>query len=140
MIEDHSDRSLKEIFAQGGNNVNNNLGDILFIHSPLEFSDLSIIHNDLITILNYNLIVNLFMVYLILMLVFIFTIKFVIDSDLFLEKVKTLPLGKYLYYILNKLISIWKNSSILWIYFILFFFYLFLVVHPLMLFMVFYFF
>ena len=74
------------------------------------------------------------------MLVFIFTIKFVIDSDLFLEKVKTLPLGKYLYYILNKLISIWKNSSILWIYFILFFFYLFLVVHPLMLFMVFYFF
>jgi hypothetical protein len=31
------------------------------------------------------------------------------------------PFGKVLHYILSKLFSVWKNASIFWIYFILFF-------------------
>jgi len=73
------------------------------------------------TILSYNLSVNLFMVYLISVLTFAFTVRFVIDSELILAKVNSLPLGKYTQFILSKNFNIWKDSSILWIYFILFF-------------------
>jgi hypothetical protein len=31
------------------------------------------------------------------------------------------PFGKVLHYILSKILSVWKNASVLWIYFILFF-------------------
>ncbi len=93
----------------------------LFINSPLEPSHLINFQQDLITILGYNLIVNITMIYLLLMLTWAFTVRFVLDTDSFLTKVKSWSLGKYLYPVLNKLINIWKKSTVLWIYFILFF-------------------
>lgn len=77
--------------------------------------------NYLNTILTYNLPINLFMIYLVFMPIYIFTFKYVLDSEAFLAKVQKLPLGKYLHYILDKLINAWKYSSIFWIYLILFF-------------------
>jgi hypothetical protein len=67
-------------------------------------------------ILYYNLNVNLFMVYLISVLIFAFIIRFVIASELNLAKIKYLPLDKYTQYILSNLflfVNIWKDSSIL---------------------------
>lgn len=59
------------------------------------------------------------------MLIFIITVKFVIDSDLLLGKIKSLAPsgvgGKYLNYIISKFLLAWKASSIFWVYFILFF-------------------
>jgi len=60
------------------------------------------------------------MIYFLFVLFFIITIRFVIDHDWFLNKVKNLPFGKFFHFIFNNLLKTWKNSNILWIYFLLF--------------------
>jgi hypothetical protein len=87
--------------------------DTLIINSPLESNNLinscsAELKNSIIEILNYNLTINLIMIYFILMLIFIFTIKYVINKETFLEKILNLPLGftgKYFNFILRKLIT-----------------------------------
>ena len=115
LIEDTNNAELAEIL-----DVKSIPFDIV-IDSPLEPDNISILHDNLNTILTYNLPINLFMVYLVFMLIYIITIKYVLDSEAFLAKVQKLPLGKYIHYILDKLINVWKYSSIFWIYLILFF-------------------
>jgi hypothetical protein len=100
MIEKQNNCSLNEIFYKE-NSINN-----IIINSPLEN-----IKNDLITILSYNLIVNLIMVYFICMLIFIFTFKFVINNNINLEKVKILPLGYYIHFILSNIILGWQKTK-----------------------------
>jgi len=100
IIEKQNNCSLSEIFSR-----ENSLENI--INSPLELSEIgtSNIKNDLITMLSYNLTINLIMIYFIFMLIFIFLFKFVLDNNISLEKVKNLPLGYYIHLILSKLIS-----------------------------------
>lgn len=128
LIEKSSDNTISDIFAEENTTKIEIIKDSLII-SPLESSELinsqSQLLSDMTTILSYNLSINLFMVYLICVLTFAFTVRFVIDSDLILAKIKSLPLGKYTHFILSKIFNIWKDSSILWIYFILFFLFVF---------------
>jgi len=115
MIEKSKNSNLKEIFSNYNHYIDQNIIDFdVFINSPLEKNDglNSELLNQIITILSYNLRINLFIVYLICMLIIIFTVKFVINTDKFLDLIKRLPLGKYIYYIISKLINIWKNSTI----------------------------
>jgi len=113
MVKEKHNGSLKEIFGS----------DTSIINSPLESNELLIsnLKNSIIEILNYNLTINFIMIYFIIMLIVIFTIKFVINKNTFLDSILKLPLGKYFHYILSKLITAWQASSIIWIYFILFF-------------------
>jgi len=114
MIEKSNNSNLKEMGSNNNQNIDQNIIDFdVFINSPVENDGLnSELLNQIITILSYNLRINLFIVYLICMLIIIFTVKFVINTDKFLDLIKRLPLGKYIYYILSKLINIWKNSTI----------------------------
>lgn len=68
---------------------------------------------------------NLIVIYLILSLIMIITFKFVFNTTFTTEKIKSLPLGRYIPIILNKLIISWQKSSIIWVYFLLFFILLF---------------
>jgi hypothetical protein len=128
LLEQTKDQSISEIFAQDNTTIIEKINNSI-INSPLESNDLGVtqsqLFSDLTTILSYNLTVNLFMIYLISVLIFAFTVRFVIDNNLLLDKVKSLPLGKYIHYILNKILNIWRDSNILWIYFILFFLFIF---------------
>jgi len=122
-IEKSSDSTISEIFGQDNSTIIEKIKNSI-INSPLESNDVGIsqtqLLNDMTTILTYNLTLNIFMLYLISVLIFAFTIRFVIDSEIILSKMKSLPLGKYTHYILTKIFSFWKDSNILWIYFILF--------------------
>jgi len=127
-IEKSTDCTISESFGQANSNIIEKIQNSI-INTPLESNEMGLsqsqLLNDMTTILTYNLTVNLFMIYLISVLIFAFTIRFVIDSEMILSKIKSLPLGKYTHYILIKFFSIWKDSSILWIYFILFFLFFF---------------
>lgn len=107
LIEKQNNCSLNDIFS-------NNSIDEIIINSPLELNDLVSLNfkNDLITMLNFNLTVNLIMIYLIFMLTLIFIFKFVLDKNIFLEKINKLPLGNNLKNLLIKIISAWQKSSI----------------------------
>lgn len=80
----NKDSHLKQIFSEDPalNKTIKDISDSIFINSPLEYSEhteavISNFNNNLNTILSYNLTVNLWMIYLIILLIFIFTIKFV---------------------------------------------------------------
>jgi len=121
MIEKQNSCSLNDIFSS-----ENSLNKVI-INSPLESNDLTIlsVKNDIITMLNYNLTVNLIMIYLIFMLTLIFIFKLFYDKNISLDKVNNLPLGNYFKSLIIKLLSAWKRSSNFWILFILFFLFLF---------------
>nr|YP_009048497.1 hypothetical protein [Heterobasidion irregulare] len=123
-IEKQNSSSIEQIFSNSENNsivdnpisfeeIQNNI-----INSPLENGDLYVLQNQIIEILNYSFIINLIMVYFILMGIFIFTIKILIDKNISIDFVKGLPFGKFIPFMLKKLISIWSNSNIFWIYLI----------------------
>jgi hypothetical protein len=65
----------------------------LFISSPLESTTAEIFNQtlkaDLTTLLSYNLLINIVTVYLLCVLAFAFTIRFVVDHDFILNKVKS---------------------------------------------------
>lgn len=88
----------------------------LFIGSPLE--ETLITH--IINVLNNNLLLHFIILYLLIMLLIIITCKFIIKDNIDLNNIKNNPLGIWVKYIINKFISIWKVSSNLWIFFILF--------------------
>jgi len=96
--------------------------DDFIITSPLEPNELAFsqIKNDLFTVLSGKLIIDIITVYLIIILIYIFTVKFLINKNTNLEKIKNWFFGNYIHYILSKIILGWEKSSIIWIYFILF--------------------
>lgn len=116
-IENFTSQSLGDIFAKG---ENQNPFEII-LNSPLEpvESELIQIKADLISVLSNELALHGIMVYLICVLIFIFTIKIVIDKNISIERVKMLPLGKFIHFILSKLISSWRFTATTWIYIIL---------------------
>ncbi len=134
VLTKEKNQEVKEIFTNDNNTAIvdlENTAEIqdfiknFFIESPSE-NNASIIDffNDLNTTLSLNLFVNICMLYFIFMLTLIFTIKFIVSTDVFLGKVKSLPLGRVgtiIHYILSKIILGWQISSIFWIYLILFF-------------------
>ena len=70
------------------------------------------------------------MLYLMWMLIFIFTMKIVSDKNLYNDywesKVKSLPLGKHVHFLITKVIAGWRKSNVIWIYSILFFLFIFM--------------
>ena len=66
---------------------------------------------------NYKL--HFIMIYFIVMLFYLFTLKIIIDKNIKLDFLKNLPLGTYIFSICNKMILIWKNSLYFWIYFLI---------------------
>jgi hypothetical protein len=106
-IEKTTSKNLSEIFSESN------------INSPLESNEF--LTNEIINLLNNEFILHLITIYLILMLILVFTIKYVIDQNLNLERIKSLPLGKYISYFIISIINSWKVSSVFWIYFFLFF-------------------
>jgi hypothetical protein len=119
-IEKYKSQTISEII-QSQESVTENVPNI--INAPLELSATDIEKlrylNDLVSLLQYNLIVNMAMVYLTFTLIFIITVKIITDNNINLDIVKKFPLGKYLYIILKNLISSWRISNIAWIYFLL---------------------
>lgn len=122
MIEKDKKCSISEIFQNNGEQISDGVTiNDGFINSPLEANEISLtIKNQVIELLGYNLTIHYIMLYLIIMGIFIFTIKFIIDSNVSTENLKKLPLGNYIYYFANKILSLWKKSNTFWIYFILF--------------------
>lgn len=59
-------------------------------------------------------------VYLLLMLIVIFSCKLIIDRNISLEILKKYPLGKYLYLVITKYISFWQDNASFWLYFVMF--------------------
>jgi len=92
-----------------------------FINSPIENGDLdNSIRLFLIETLTNNLILQFIILYLMIMLIIIFTCKLIIEKEIQFNIIKKFPLGNYIYYILNKYISIWRTSANIWIYLIVF--------------------
>ena len=92
----------------------------IIINSPLEdtFTITKEGHDYLILLLNYSLILNLIIAYLVFIIIFIFTIKYIVDAESLKNKIdsnKVLP--NILKRILTKLINGWTFSSKFWIYF-----------------------
>lgn len=90
----------------------------IFIKSPLETDITLTIKSQLIDLLSLNLALHLMMLYLIFMLIFIFSIKLIIDNKISLEIIKKLPLGSFLFNLLNKVILVWSKSNTFWVYFL----------------------
>jgi hypothetical protein len=70
--------------------------------------------------LSNNLLLHFIILYLLIMLLIIFTCKFIFKDSIEFTKIQNNPLGVWEKYTVNKFISIWKISSNFWIYFILF--------------------
>ena len=106
------------MYLQQINLINDSL-----INSPLENSDLFLLNfkDNIIQLLTYGYFLNLLLIYFILVLFMVVTTKFVSDKKLSFEFVKSFPLGKYIYIIIEKTLLIWKYNNILWTYLILFF-------------------
>jgi hypothetical protein len=92
-----------------------------FINAPLELGDHS---NSLVSFLFTSLSNSLYLhyinLYLIIMLIIIFTCKYIIDRNINLLPIKKIFLGKYLYLGLTKYLSFWRNSVNFWLYYIMF--------------------
>nr|YP_009690183.1 hypothetical protein PPIT_000080 [Porodaedalea pini]QEG56963.1 hypothetical protein PPIT_000080 [Porodaedalea pini] len=93
-----------------------------FINSPLEKGDILNIPfvKSVIEIISTNLILHFVIIYLLIMLVIIFSCKIIIDKEINFNKVLDYPLGKYIHKFLTFYVNIWRNSANIWIYFILF--------------------
>ena len=103
-----------------------------FIKSPLEPTELILTSDKvfIVKMLTNDLILHFIMLYLVCMLILIFSVKLMVDKDLYSQKfenkVKSLPLGKYIQIIISKLINSWKFSNSFWIYLIIGFLLIFL--------------
>jgi hypothetical protein len=123
-IEKYNSKTINEIFTSIDQIIENSiLMSSDFIHSPLEKNEfiISEIKNNLIGLLNYEFALHLIMIYFICMLIFLFTMKIIIDKKFSFDFIKFWYLGKYIHIFIMKLISIWNHSLNFWIYFILIF-------------------
>lgn len=126
-ITNETSSSIQDIFSNS-QTINNPVAKDLVISSypikaPIESGELLQIKPMLVDILSQNLQLNMIILYLICMVLFILTCKFVLSektTSSFLRGVLSLPLGYYLHYILSYIVIGWQKSSILWLYFIIF--------------------
>jgi len=106
------------IQALNNNDLNWRFRD-LFINSPIESGDNSLLNYILETLPNsFNL--HFINIYLLTMIIIIFTCKIILDNNINLEFLKNYIFGKYLYWGINKYLNIWRGSTNLWIYYLLF--------------------
>jgi len=92
-----------------------------FINSALENGDvLNLAFKEyIIEILTTNILLHLVMMYLLFMLIIIYTSKIILEKKINFDKLKEYPLGKMTHYILIKLINIWRLNADIWVYLIL---------------------
>jgi hypothetical protein len=75
----------------------------------------------IIQLLTNVLYLNSITISLLILLLFVFSARlYIIRNSNALDVVKNLPLGKYLYWFVNRFINAWGKSSIIWIYSIMF--------------------
>jgi len=92
-----------------------------FINSPIELGELSgSTKSIVIDLLTSNLTLHFITLYLMVMFLLIFTSKLIIDNNIQLDFIKNYPLGKHLYFAVNKYVSFWTTTANLWLYFIMF--------------------
>lgn len=105
-LEKNNSKTLSEIF-QSKEDFNLNVDPSTIINSPLESNLLDKLNDikDLVVLLNYNLILNMIMLYFIFSLFVIFTFKIITDKNINLDFIKNYPLGKIIYFILSFLIN-----------------------------------
>jgi hypothetical protein len=92
------------------------------INSPLELSEMDKLNDlkDIIELMGINLNISIILTYLLFSLIFIFTVKQLVDSNINVDLLLKYPGGKIIHYILSKLLKIWSVNNTFWIYFILF--------------------
>ena len=122
LIEKEKGETLSQIF-KNSDSTTELTSNTFFINSPIEPNERILIeyYDFFTTILQQDYILHFLMIYLIIMLIYLFTIKLILDKNISFEPIKNLPLGPILFKIITKFISIWKNSLYFWIYFILIF-------------------
>jgi len=100
---------------------NLNLKDkFLIANSSIENGDLGqSLQQFMIDSLTNSLNLNFIVLYLLFMVLMIFTSKLILENHFNLNKIKEYPLGKYIYIIVNKYASFWQTSASMWIYFII---------------------
>lgn len=120
------DGNISEKFQNTGMNITENvvIKDLLIldthINSPIEPGDLNVtIKNQVLELLGLNLNIHFIMIYLLLMCLFLLTIKFIIDSKVSLDFIKNWPMGNIIYNLINKLLNVWSKTNIYWLYFLL---------------------
>lgn len=92
-----------------------------FINSALENGEILnlAIKEDIINILTTNILLHLVMMYLLFMLIVIYTSKIILEKKINFDKLKKYTLGKYIDYILVKIINLWRLNVDIWVYLIL---------------------
>jgi len=94
----------------------------IIINSPLEdvYAITNEGHNHLVLLTNYSLILNLMVAYFIALSLFIFTVRYVINSDSLVKKINNNgSIPNLLKMFLTKSINTWTYTSNFWIYFFL---------------------
>lgn len=84
--------------------------------------------DQMINILTMDYKLHFIMIYFVCMLIFLFTIKLLVDKNVSFEFIKSYPLGKYIHVIISKIITLYSKSIIFWIYYLLIFLLIFLCV------------
>ena len=74
-----------------------------------------------VDILTWDFFLHLAIIILIINIIIFLLMKIMSDYDIKLDFVKNLPLGKYIYILLNKLKNLWSKTTLIWIFIWLFF-------------------
>ena len=92
------------------------------IKSPLEPTEMTdtFTAQTVMDLLNATLIINLVMVYLLVLFIIFILGKLVINNQLELNWIKSLPLGDKIHYLVIKILKIWGKSSLFFIFYIWF--------------------
>ena len=90
----------------------------LTLNSSLEGKERVYIENiqPLLDALNTDLNIHYFLIYFIMMAIYLFTIKIILDKNIQFDFIKKYPMRKLIHYIASKMISLWKTSINFWIY------------------------
>lgn len=92
------------------------------INSPLEKSEILNIPlvRAIIDIISSNLVLQFIILYLLIMVVIIFSTKVIVENKINFDNLLNYRLGKYPHKLITLYVNIWKNSANIWIYYILF--------------------
>lgn len=86
----------------------------------LSDKDFYIISQQGVEALNWTYYLNLAIIYMIFILIIFLIMKIIGEYDVKLDFVKKLPLGNFIYLLLKKSKDLWRKTTIVWIFFIVF--------------------
>jgi hypothetical protein len=120
-IQNVKSKTISEIFESSEISIETNNTPTI-INSPLELSEMDKLNDlkDIVELMGINLNISIILAYLLFSLIFVFTIKLLVDSNINVDLVLKYPGGKIIHYILSKLLKVWSVNNTFWIYFILF--------------------